>query len=376
MVFYLTYNDNPSGIYSGQVIDVCRYWKEEMGINVRLMALISFRNFSANKKKILQQMPDAIVWPMFPRPRWWRVNVIPLFFLFLFSSRKQVVARGAFATALAQKLRSLGLVKKVVFDARGAYHAELSEYDVAGDKKITAEMERIERRALYGSDGHMAVSNKLVEYWKEHYGFEPKNTVVVPCTLDRHFLSAFPEEANLEELRAKAGFSKEDIVVVYSGSSAGWQSFDMVDDLLYQLMSTQPQIKVLFLAPALPKRSKALIAFESRFLCKWVEPSQVPGLLMAGDFGLLLREVSVTNKVASPVKFAEYLSCGLKVLISAGVGDFSDYVNKKGCGAVLENKLPSGLRRPSHADKRAINELAFTTYTKQCYKEVYRRLLG
>ena len=62
---------------------------------------------------------------------------------------------------------------------------------------------------------------------------------------------------------------------------------------------------------------------------------QVPDYLSAADYGLLLREENVTNGVASPVKFAEYLSCGLQILISANLGDFSGMVAEDSLGYVI-----------------------------------------
>ncbi len=55
------------------------------------------------------------------------------------------------------------------------------------------------------------------------------------------------------------------------------------------------------------------------------------------DYGLLLREKSITNKVASPVKFAEYLYAGLRVLISPEIGDYSEMVSYYNLGHVVNS---------------------------------------
>jgi hypothetical protein len=36
-----------------------------------------------------------------------------------------------------------------------------------------------------------------------------------------------------------------------------------------------------------------------------------------------------TNKIASPVKFAEYLTCGLNIIISNNLGVYTDFTLKK-----------------------------------------------
>ena len=51
-----------------------------------------------------------------------------------------------------------------------------------------------------------------------------------------------------------------------------------------------------------------------------------------GDVGLLLRDDLPVNRVASPTKFAEYCLCGLPVLTTPYVGDFSEYVRQFSLG--------------------------------------------
>lgn len=58
--------------------------------------------------------------------------------------------------------------------------------------------------------------------------------------------------------------------------------------------------------------------------------------LALADLGLLLRERNSVNRVASPVKFAEYLACGVPVLVSPGVGDCPDIVRRERVGYILD----------------------------------------
>ena len=47
---------------------------------------------------------------------------------------------------------------------------------------------------------------------------------------------------------------------------------------------------------------------------KFVPYSEVPGYLSAGDISFIWRDKSIVNKVASPVKVSEYISCGLPII--------------------------------------------------------------
>jgi glycosyltransferase involved in cell wall biosynthesis len=55
------------------------------------------------------------------------------------------------------------------------------------------------------------------------------------------------------------------------------------------------------------------------------------------DFGMLFRKDEIVNRVASPTKFSEYALCGLPVLISDNIGDFSNFIKETGFGYVISN---------------------------------------
>lgn len=57
--------------------------------------------------------------------------------------------------------------------------------------------------------------------------------------------------------------------------------------------------------------------------------------------GLLLREKSLVNEVASPTKFAEYMLCGLPCILTEGIGDYSRLAREHDIGTVINdlNKL-------------------------------------
>ena len=70
----------------------------------------------------------------------------------------------------------------------------------------------------------------------------------------------------------------------------------------------------------------------------WCNEADVFNYLSLADYGILLREDTWTNRVASPVKFAEYLNAGLDVIISDNVGDFSKMVVDMNCGFIYNSK--------------------------------------
>jgi glycosyltransferase involved in cell wall biosynthesis len=63
--------------------------------------------------------------------------------------------------------------------------------------------------------------------------------------------------------------------------------------------------------------------------------NEVPDYLAAADCGFLLRASSQVNRVASPVKFGEYLASGTPVIMSNGIGDYSELARRENVGVVL-----------------------------------------
>jgi glycosyltransferase involved in cell wall biosynthesis len=62
---------------------------------------------------------------------------------------------------------------------------------------------------------------------------------------------------------------------------------------------------------------------------------EVPAYLNAADVSILLREKNLVNRVASPIKFGEYLCCGLPVIMTPGIGDTEEIIEKYGIGKLL-----------------------------------------
>ncbi|MEO8762256.1 MAG: hypothetical protein ABI388_11980 [Bacteroidia bacterium] len=375
-MIFLTYNDNFGGIYKSQVIDVCSFLEKEFTVKVKLVAFVSLRNYTAQKKSIQANYSNSLVVPMFPKVKFWKLNTVTLFLICLFSRENKIWARGTFATNISISLKKVGVVKKVLFDGRGAYQAELTEYNVVADKSVVNSIEEIEKNALVKSDAQLSVSNKLVEWWKAKYNYTPINYAVIPCTLSSLFYREFINETEWLVARKSNDYTENDIVLIYSGSSAGWQSFNLVDDFLFKLFSENENLKLIFLSNEIPKESKTFKQFANRINTKWLKPEEVSALMIMADYGILIREQSITNQVASPVKFAEYLACGLQVLISEGIGDFTDFVKQHACGKLINESIK--IEKIPFAQKAKNHQLALQYFVKEANtnKTAYQKLLS
>ena len=373
MIYYLTYNDVPSGIYSSQVIDVVKILKKELNTEIRLVSLISLRGFIENKKKIQAELQDAIVIPMFPGVKRWRKNYFLLSLLCAKYKPQLIIARSVLATQIAIKLREAKKVKKIIYDGRGAIAAEWKEYHVISDSVMLSQIHDLERSSIIDSDFRIAVSEQLIKHWQQTYHYNLSDHVIIPCTLNAAFLRINLDEPLVLKSRSKLGFNEQDIVLAYSGSVAGWQSFQLLYDFLKPLLSQNLNVKLLFLSDNDINISKIQREFPGRVIREKVSSSEVPDYLMAADYGLLIREITITNKVASPVKFAEYLSCGLSVIISDNLGDYSEFVKQNNCGELYQNII--NIKSLSLFEKQRNRALALQKFTKSSHLVSYRKCL-
>lgn len=376
-MIFLTFGDQPSGVYTSQVIDVCKFLTEQQGKPVPLVAFVSLRGFGATKKKIRAKYRHAYVLPMAPGLKRWRMNAFLLKRTVKRLKETGIFARGPLAVNLALRMKEKGVIEKVGFDGRGAYHAEWTEYDVVPDPGLVAQIKGLEANAVQQSDYRLAVSEALVNHWREKYQYTENDHVVIPCTLNQDFQKPLPSEAEIQQLRAARGYSEEDILLIYAGSSAGWQSFDLVDQFLVRALAEDARLKVLFLARVELDQLAVGKQFPDRVAKDWVAHEQVPAMLAMGDYGILVREDKVTNQVASPTKFAEYLACGLPALISDHLGDYSRFTEERAVGQVISgNQLPKSWKRVSYERKQEIAQLARAEFTKEYYSAAYKTILS
>jgi glycosyltransferase involved in cell wall biosynthesis len=369
VIFYLTFNDLPSGIYSSQVIDVVKFLNTQTQTPTKLIAFISLRNFSKNRKKIRNELSEALVVPMVPRLNRWRLNRFLFNSIYWWYKPKCIIARSVLATQLALKTTC----EKIVYDGRGAIAEEWKEYKVVNDEKLLSQIVNLERECVLNTQFRLAVSHQLVNYWREAFGYKTSEYVVIPCTINKVFENLEISQKTISDARKKMELPETAVVYVYSGSLAGWQSFSLMTEFLKKVLQQSKNNRMVFLS----SKDKNILDLEAQFSdqvsCISVLPNEVPLYLIAADYGMLIREESITNQVASPVKFAEYLACGLKIIISNNLGDYTEFVINNNCGSLLNDIVD--ISKPSLKEKERIKSLS-GDFKKQSHLSSYLSLLN
>jgi len=368
---FITYNESPGGVYKSQVIDVCRFLENTFHIEVELIVFVSLRTYFKDRKLLKKLYSNCSVLPSFPGIENWRRNLLTLKLLMLFRKKDKAIARGVFATLLALDCKKFSAV---CFDARTAYAAEWKEYLASESPAIAAVMNVLEKEALLRSNFRIAISTKLVSYWKEKYKYDKNEHVVIPCTIDGGSELKTSNQHSIIELRKQLDVNETDILLVFSGSIAGWQSLDELYRILINAFNSNTSLKLLQLIKK-KEENELSAAFPGRVITEWVEPEMVSNYLKAADYGLLYREESITNSISSPVKFAEYLAAGLPVIISDNVGDYSSFVKENNCGLSFNHIDWATLKSPSAIEKERIKEIAIRHFTKSAYTIQYKQIV-
>ncbi len=361
----LTSNDPIGGIFSGQVTDVARALRTDHALDVRIISCFPGKIYSREKALLTSQDPEAkAIRSWFPLS-WFRKNARFIRKYLEADKDGAVLARGPFACAMALDLKKEGVVKTVIYDGRGAVQAEFTEYDLGGSRLKPVAIDA-EKQAVMGSDFRIAVSDKLVQWWRDTYQYHSEDHLIIPSSLDSSF-----ENANIAEYsgrRKEIGFRDENVVFAFSAGTGDWQSIDLIAGFMEKVFSADPRYRLLLLSGIDLKQHPVFNKFTDRIVQIWVDHFEVPGMLACADYGLLLREHSVTNHVASPVKFAEYLYQGLPVIISPDIGDYSELVSNSRIGHVWDNGPLPILNKISQEERIRIRDFAKSNFSKSSDK--------
>ncbi len=374
-MIYFTYGEPPSGVFFSQVTDVLNYLEEKHHCSIRLVAFISLHDFSKKKKEILNHRKNAIVLPMLPKAPYWKFSVLTLWFICLFLKPQAVIARNVIAANMALRIKNKCSVKKVCFDGRGAMKAEWTEYPIPVPSSWKNNIRQLENNAVNNSNFRIAVTQKLVEHWQSEYHYSSTKHVVIPCTLNSNFKVKELDAAEINEIRSSYGFNNEDLVLVYSGSASGWQSFALLKPLMLDFLQQTQNNKLVFLSNEDAIIQSLINEFPNQVSRKWLKHEEVTSFLVACDWGILIREQSVTNKVASPTKFAEYLSAGLPVIISENLGDYTEFVKNNDCGIIYTEQKSLSISKKPFLERNRLIHLVQQNWTKSAQDGQYKKLI-
>jgi glycosyltransferase involved in cell wall biosynthesis len=225
---------------------------------------------------------------------------------------------------------------KMIFDVRGLL---ADEYVDAGHWRAGSINYRLtkamERRCFAASDGVVTLTERIWPIIKEWDGLRGRRVAheVIPCCVDLEKFNYDP--AARAARRAELGLGGR-FVVVYSGSVGGWYLTEEMADFFAALSKARADAHLLWLTPGSHDVVRNILRErgigEDRYTVLASAPADVASYLSAADAGLAFIKPCFSKLASSPTKNAEYLACGLPLIINAGIGDSDALVREESCG--------------------------------------------
>lgn len=274
--------------------------------------------------------------------------------------------------ALALKRR---FAVKMIFDLRGLMaeeYVDAAHWQEGGvPYRLT---KRMERRAFAASDGLVTLTERIWPVIRDWPGLCGRTLAheVIPCCADLNRFK-FDEDARAS-VRAELNL-QDKLVVVYSGSIGGWYSTAEMADFFATLLRVRPDAHFLCLTRGPHELIERLMLERKigadKYSVRAVAPADVAKYLSASDAGIAFYKPSLSRLATSPVKVAEYLACGLPVIVNAGVGDCDALIASESIGALVRDFKEEEYTRAASAISESLTD---ERKTRQHTRAVAERL--
>jgi len=207
-----------------------------------------------------------------------------------------------------------------VWDIHGAVREEIEEYPKRFSRRLLRLYARITERSASIASGVFAVTPELRDLVAPIY---PRaEAFIVPCTTP-HQLQQDQIPHHRANWRKHLGIPEEAWCLVHAGGIGSWQGTDTYFGQFPRLLQEFPNAWLLCLTAATEAaealRTSLPQSARDRCIVGSVRREELCSALCAADIGLLLREPTVTNKVAFPNKIDDFLAAGLPIATTRGL---------------------------------------------------------
>jgi len=338
---YISYNGISEPIVQSQVIPYLRELSKR-GIK---FYLLTFEK-KAIKEKNIYKIP-GIEWfslkyhkkPTIPATAF---DVICGFFYSLYIISRNginiVHARAVVAALIGYPVARL-LSRKFIFDTRGI---DSEEYVDAGlwkrngvKHKIVSFLEGVLTRS---SDHVIVLTEKFFEILKNKYHESGIKFSVIPCAADTE---KFKPKRNESIRLSQAPAFKNKFIITYIGSVGTWYMLEEMIDFFKAARQCIDNAHLLLLIGKDRDYAKNMADKKGlgaqQFTIDSVSYDIIPDYLSSSNLGMFFIKPVFSKLSSSPVKFGEYLACGLPVVINSGIGDTEEIVRNDKVGVVINS---------------------------------------
>lgn len=306
-------------VFESQVLDIIKAWEKYGDVS------LLYRSRSEKKVKVdninIQQIshfaPEFGEFPLsverYLNKQW-----------SLTSGYDLIHCRGAVSAwqvlqSLNQKQRK---TVKIVYDCRGIVVEEMEGmWNSSWKRKLLPfkmrAMRDIESFVVKEVDILTTVSDGLSDYLEHHYG-RRADLIIRPIVNAEKF---YYSQADRDAIRAKLNIPNDGVLFIFVGGGAYWQNLDFLQNWWASCKRSNFTLLILSHTPEAYTQWVNEISVDNigKIIINSVSHHEVSSYMSAADYGVLFRDDSLVNKVASPVKLSEYLCTGLQVLTNLSI---------------------------------------------------------
>lgn len=278
-------------------------------------------------------------------------TLIYFFFMLLFNKKVIVHLRKRSPTPFDFLKKIFGNKLEYIIELEGDYESE-RDYLINHPYKDSFYATNIEglekqisllRKRLENADRVLVVAPKLKEVLIERYphlNLEQKAGAIrtgVDCE------KCYFSEQIRNEYRKKLKLENKFVMIYIGNAYYSWQNVLRTIEIfkLIKKQVTENAFLILLIRQQDHSIVKEFIEqlnpSDDEYILTQVDHEEIPKYLNASDIGMLLRHKHMMNEVASPGKFDEYVACGLPVLMTEGISNFSEKLSKTDYGIVLRD---------------------------------------
>jgi hypothetical protein len=324
-------NSGVGSVFPSQVIELLNFYQNLNWFN-KITLICGVRNELERKKTeewLASSSFNIIFYRTFPNYSFY--NRIAIIHLISAISTAQMDHSTIFhirgwssASIVYRSLRKVILDNlKILIDLRGALKEEVIDFQKTNwlQKKIKVININKAVSALKNYSFISVISNSLKEYVLSNVSNIEGEVFINPCLAGNSFIYSVEQR---EKLRNILGVKENEKLLVFSsGGESLWQN-------------NQELIKIASKGFKILNLSKVYVDHPN-VITKYVKYEEVSEYMCAADVALIFREKNIVNKVASPVKFSEYLCSGLPVISNKNVDVIKQCIENTGYGLLVDS---------------------------------------
>ncbi len=237
----------------------------------------------------------------------------------LFEEADIIHCRGHIGTLFALLVcKKYGIKKPIVSDIRGVSPEEFLGLESPLAPLYSALSGHVEKYLFKNINQFFFVTKNMEDHYRKKYPHSTFSSEIYPTIVNDDLF--FHDIKKRHLTRNKLGYKENHCVYCYVGNTSPWQKLDEILLEFDNKSNINKNLRLLIVTtePNTVNGMLSKMQIDNPYIVVTSSSYQdVPNYLNASDYGLLIRDNTIVNYVASPTKRNEYSACGLPIITDA-----------------------------------------------------------